>query len=161
MKRKFGLNRHSKTPQAKAMAKLDKSLSVLVRTHYEPMGCFTCPTVRPYKIMDCGHFRRRELKATRFDLRNVGNQCPKCNRFDGGRPYEFARKLDEIWGEGTANEMFEKSREIKQWEVVDLELLNDAVKKGWLVYLQVYEDLEKAREKIKKNLTNLKENLKK
>lgn len=102
MKRHFGLRRHATTPQAKAITKLDTAVSILVREHYQKLGCFTCGRMGEVKDMDCGHFRRREKKSTRFDLRNLGIQCRKCNRFDGGRSYEFAQKLDEIWGKGTA-----------------------------------------------------------
>jgi len=140
--RKFGLRRTANTEQAKAIRKLDIALSKLVREHYQKLGCFTCGRMGEISEMDCGHFRRRELKATRFDLRNMGIQCRKCNRFEGGRPYEFARKINEIWGMGTAEELFLLSSGVKQWHPITLGTLTDAAKKGWLVYLQTYKDLE-------------------
>lgn len=141
MNRSFGLRRAAQTPQAKAIAKLDKALSELVRSHYEPIGCFTCNWVGPWKTGDCGHFRRREKMSTRFHPKNLGLQCKKCNRFDGGRSYEFGLKLDEVWGKGTAERMNVISHSLKNWDVKELEQLTGAAKLGWLPYLQVYEEL--------------------
>lgn len=139
--RKFGLRRTANTEQAKAIEKLDRSFSILIRSHYEPIGCFTCNWAGAWKDADNGHFRRRELKSTRFDPRNCGLQCRKCNRFDGGRSYEFGIMLDKIWGKGTAEKINKKSHETKQWQVGELEQLISAAKIGWLSYLQVYEEL--------------------
>lgn len=142
MNRKFGLRRHADTPQAKAIDKLDKVLSVLVRTHYLLLGCFTCGReMADITEGDCGHFRRRELKSTRFDLRNLGLQCRKCNRFDGGRSFEFGKKLDEIWGTGTADRMYALSQKERRWEIGELEQLGSAARIGWLAYFQTYDEL--------------------
>lgn len=141
MIRKFGLRKAATNPQAKAISKLDKAFSELVRQHYEKLGCFTCGVLHPWKEMDNGHFRRRECKNTRFDPRNVGIQCKKCNRFDGGRSYEMGKKLDELWGEGTAAEMQIKARIAKNWDVKELEQLIGAAKLGWIPYLQLYREI--------------------
>ena len=149
MRRKFGQRRHADTPLAKAIAKLDAVLSVLVRTHYIEIGCFTCGRqMREITEGDCGHFRRRECMSTRFDVRNLGLQCKKCNRFAGGRPYEFGLKLDEIWGNGTARQMFDESRRIKRWEVGELEQLTSAAKIGWLAYAHLYAALSTASRRV-------------
>jgi hypothetical protein len=55
--------------------------------------------------------------------------------------YEMGRKLDEIWGLGTAVRMDRESRIIKQWEIKELEQLKSAAKLGWLPYLQLYAEL--------------------
>jgi len=141
MPRKFGLRRKSITPFAKAVEKLDRAVSNLVRQHYEPLGCFTCNWAGAWKEADCGHFRRRECMSTRFDLRNLGLQSKNCNRFEGGRSYEMAKKLDEIWGKGTAELMERRARTIKQWEIKHLEQLTTAARLGWLPYLQLYNEL--------------------
>lgn len=143
MSRTFGLRRKSVTPQAKAIDKLDRAVSILVRDHYQTLGCFTCGRMVEVKESDCGHFRRRELKNTRFLLSNLGLQCRRCNRFDGGRAYEFSKKIDELWGKGTADRVDKLSRKTKNWDVIDLETLYDAARKGWPVYLQMYDYLTK------------------
>jgi len=79
--------------------------------------------------------------STRFDLRNLGLQSKNCNRFEGGRSYEMAKKLDEIWGKGTAELMERRARTIKQWEIKHLEQLTTAARLGWLPYLQLYNEL--------------------
>jgi hypothetical protein len=141
MKRQFGLHSHATTPFSKAVRNLDDAVSKLVRQHYESLGCFTCPHIATWNNMDCGHFRRRECMNTRFNLYNLGNQCRSCNRFNGGMSYEMGRKLDEIWGLGTAVRMDRESRIIKQWEIKELEQLKSAAKLGWLPYLQLYAEL--------------------
>jgi hypothetical protein len=120
---------------------LDEALSILVRQHYEQLGCFTCGRLIPWRDADCGHFRRREHMSTRFDLRNLGFQCKKCNRFDGGLSYEFGKKLDEIWGPGTAEEMDRLFKHTVQWDVRELEQLRGAAKHSWLAYLTLYSEL--------------------
>lgn len=74
---------------------------------------------------------------TRFDLRNLGLQCKKRNRFEGGRSYEFGVKLDEIWGRGTAALMQKLSRQVKNWINDRLQQLTSAAKIAWLPYPQL------------------------
>lgn len=136
-----GIHRHGSTPQSKAIRYLDEAVSILVRQHYEQLGCFTCGRLIPWKEADCGHFRRRECMSTRFDLRNLGLQCKKCNRFDGGRSYEFGKKLDQVWGIRTADLMELRSYRTVQWEVKELEQLRGAAKHSWLAYLTLYAEL--------------------
>ena len=79
---------------------------------------------------------------TRYNLRNLLPQCKKCNRFQGGKSRLFGKKIDLIWGNGTADEM-ERLSEIKRtWTPEQLNLIASAARKGWLVYLQVYGELE-------------------
>lgn len=129
-----GIHRHGSTPQSIAIRYVDADLSKLVRKHYWQLGCFTCGVFKGWKEMDCGHFRRRERMSTRSDLRNIGEQCPKCNRFDGGRSYEFGKKLDEIWGPGTADLMGRTSRRTVQWDVKELEQLRGATRLACLFH---------------------------
>ncbi len=86
--------------------------------------------------------------ATRFDYKNVGKQCKKCNRFEGGRPYEFGIAIDKRWGEGTAKELHERSREIWQWEIAELDQLTSAAKHSFLAYKTLYDEF--ARKKAQK-----------
>jgi hypothetical protein len=140
MKRKFGLNKHGKSEKQKAVRKLDTALSLLVRSQYKQ--CCTCGRMGE---LDCGHFRRRECMATRFDYRNVAGQCKKDNRFNGGLPYEFGIFIDRTWGEGTAKELFNLSNEIWQWEVSELDQLTSAAKHSWLAYTSLYDELAAKR----------------
>ena len=136
--RKFGINRNGKSELSKAIRKLDIALSGLIRGQ----GIHTCTTCgRQTDDFDCGHFRRRECMATRYDYRNVAPQCKKCNRFEGGRPYEFGLAIDKQWGKGTAQKLYKKSQTIKQWTVKELDQLCGAAKHSFLAYKTVYDEL--------------------
>lgn len=44
-----------------------------------------------------------------------------------GRQYEFGIALDELYGAGTAKEMYKLAKKPKQWKVEELEeIINDA-----------------------------------
>jgi hypothetical protein len=141
MKRKFGLNKYGKSEKQKAVHKLDTALSNLVRSIEG--ACATCG--ERHDTYDCGHFRRRECMATRFDYKNVAKQGVKENRFEGGKPYEFGLYIDKTWGAGTAKKLYKISQKIVQWEVNDLDQLTSAAKMGMNVYRQVYDELAAKR----------------
>jgi len=58
---------------------------------------------------------------TRFCELNVQFQCKACNGFEGGAQYEFAKRLDEEHGEGTADSLVRLSNETKRFSVHELE----------------------------------------
>lgn len=138
MNRKTPLCRKSLNPHAKAIAKLDKAVSVMVRA--QPGGCITCPQMN--EPFDCGHFRWREQMSTRFDYKNLAKQCWSCNRFQGGRPYEFSLHIDKTWGKGTSTKLFKASQKLKQWDDRELDQLASAAKMGFNVYRQLYDSLQ-------------------
>ena len=57
-----------------------------------------------------GHFLSRRFESTRFDEKNVHGQCQKCNRFEYGNQYEHGKRIDEIYGKGTADDLLLKSK---------------------------------------------------
>lgn len=94
----------------KLKKELDKYFSLFIRlraaNEYGMVQCFTCGIVRGYKDgMQNGHFQSRKHLATRFDEENCQVQCIKCNIFDSGQQYLFSLRLDEKYGEGTAEEL--------------------------------------------------------
>lgn len=74
--------------------------------------CATCGVKAHWKDMDAGHFISRNHKATKFDPQNVAPQCKKCNRFLGGRQYEFGLYIDKKYGKGTAEKILIRSRQV-------------------------------------------------
>jgi len=118
---------------AKAKAKLDKIFSQFIRlraVNDEGWGeCFTCGRLRHYKSADAGHFMVRQKMPTRFHELNVQFQCKACNGFEGGAQYEFAKRLDELHGEGTADRLVRLSNETKRFSVHELEDLCKIYKK--------------------------------
>lgn len=64
--------------------------------------CITCPSERPVREMQNGHFVSRRILKLRYDDRNCNVQCPKCNVFNHGELYLYGISLDKKWGDGTA-----------------------------------------------------------
>jgi hypothetical protein len=58
---------------------------------------------------------------TRYDEQNCSAQCVACNMFRGGEQYRFALAIDAKYGEGTAEELQYKARQIQKFSRVDYE----------------------------------------
>ena len=111
---------------SKLKKELDTIFSVFIRlreaNEYGMVQCFTCGVVRGYKDgMQNGHFQSRKHMATRFDTENCQVQCLKCNIFDSGQQYLFSLRLDEKYGEGTAEELEYLARTIHKVSRVEYE----------------------------------------
>lgn len=59
--------------------------------------------------MHCGHWRRRGLQPTRYDERNAGPQCVKCNHFRSGEPERFEEHIRAQYGEKVVEQLRMKS----------------------------------------------------
>jgi hypothetical protein len=77
--------------------KLDKLFSQYIRRSHADAGgtvrCVTCPKLMFWKEADCGHWVKRQHRAVRWDERNVGPQCSRCNHFMGGVQDEFSQHI--------------------------------------------------------------------
>lgn len=97
-----------------AKKKADKYFSKYIRerdTDYRNIGqCITCSEFKSKDKLDCGHFISRRFQATRYDEQNAHAQCSKCNRFENGNQYAHGKAIDKKYGEGTADDIFQKSR---------------------------------------------------
>ena len=111
---------------AKTKAKLDSIFSQFIRlrgSNEEGWGeCFTCGRFRHWKEVDCGHFITRAKLATRWMEENCQFQCKQCN-MNGGQQFVFGKRLDEEYGEGTADRILQESNKTKKWSVPELEEL--------------------------------------
>jgi hypothetical protein len=109
---------------AKTKQKLDSIFSQYIRLrgcNEEGWGeCYTCGRLRHYKEVDCGHFITRAKLNTRWMEENCQFQCKQCN-MNGGQQYVFGKKLDEQYGEGTAERILQLSNKTKKWSVPELE----------------------------------------
>ena len=116
-----GLNTRSKI-----VAALDKEFSIWVRLSpaddYGMVLCYTCGVRKHWKKVDAGHFQTRAKYSTRWDVMNVKAQCKKCNMANGGQQYEFGKKLDQEYGDGTADSVLAKSNQLVKFS--DQELLS-------------------------------------
>jgi len=94
--------------------KADRYFSKFIRerdTDYRNIGqCITCNEWKSKDKLDCGHFISRRFMSTRYDERNAHAQCSKCNRFEHGNQYAHGKAIDEKYGEGTADELYQTSR---------------------------------------------------
>jgi len=106
---------------------LDRVFSLYVRHSNANLDglveCATCPTVKPVKQMQAGHFQSRGKYATRWELKNVQPQCQGCNIWKQGEQYAMSKYLDEKYGEGTADEMVRLSNttvKFTDWELQEM-----------------------------------------
>ena len=110
---------------SKLKKELDKFFSLYIRLRDSENGlcqCITCSKVSYYKSgMQNGHFQSRRFMATRYDEQNCSAQCVACNMFRGGEQYRFALAIDAKYGEGTAEELQYKARQIQKFSRVDYE----------------------------------------
>lgn len=63
--------------------------------------CITCPAIRYYKNMDCGHGIPRQHMATKYAEKNNHAQCKQCNGFEGGKREKYKAAIDKKYGPGT------------------------------------------------------------
>ena len=116
----------SKLSRSKIVKKLDAIFSQYIRLkdadHNGDVTCFTCGKVSHYKKgMQCGHFQSRKHYATRWLEKNVAVQCVGCNMFKAGEQYIFSKQLDEKYGDGTAEELYIKSKETVKFSTDELQ----------------------------------------
>jgi len=115
--------------RSKVVKKLDAVFSEYIRLRNADKNgnvtCFTCGKVEYWKRkgMQAGHFQSRKHYATRWDEINVQVQCSGCNVFKYGEQYKFALNLDKKFGDGTAEELFIKAKEIVKFSTKELETL--------------------------------------
>jgi hypothetical protein len=119
--------------RTKLVSKLDAIFSKYVRKRLVDANgfgvCFTCGKSKHWSEVDAGHFQSRMKMSTRWDERNVQFQCKGCNMTNGGQQYTFGIKLDEVYGEGTAQEILVKSQQILKFSISDLRELIELYKR--------------------------------
>jgi len=110
--------------RTKIVSKLDAIFSKYVRKRLvdaDGFGvCFTCGVSKHWSEVDAGHFQSRMKMSTRWDEMNVQFQCKHCNMTNGGQQYIFGKRLDEVYGEGTADALHRKSQMIHKFSIQDL-----------------------------------------
>jgi hypothetical protein len=74
--------------------------------------CVTCGTLRHWKEITVGHYVSRARISVRWDSRNVGPQCVKCNSYAGGEQFLMRKHLVAVHGEKAVEAM-------EQWALVE------------------------------------------
>ena len=113
-----------KPSRSKIVQKLDTVFSLYIRTKNSKNGVCTCCTCgRKYEIkrIQNGHFMSRKHYSTRWDEKNCAPQCFGCNVGGQGQQFLYAKFIDDTYGEGTADELLQKSREIVKFSTHELE----------------------------------------
>lgn len=72
--------------------------------------CLTCPAIRYYKNMDCGHGIGRQHMSTKYDEKNNHAQCKPCNGFEAGKADRYKEAINKKYGPGTWDMLLMKSR---------------------------------------------------
>jgi hypothetical protein len=109
-----------KKKKLKPITKLKKELDAIFSTYVRLRDCsidgiaicVTCNTSNHYKKLQNGHFMSRRHMSTRFEEQNCAVQCMGCNMYNQGMQYEMSKYLDKKYGEGTAEAMQLKSRQL-------------------------------------------------
>ena len=112
-----------KVKRSTLVKKLDKAFSDFTRSKDSVQGmstCFTCGKVAEWKTMDAGHFQSRGKYSTRWEERNVKPQCKGCNMVNGGQQYVFGKRLDALYGPGSADEVVFQSNQLRKFSSQEL-----------------------------------------
>lgn len=100
--------------QKKLDAIFSKWLRLSSADHAGMVKCYTCPSIKHWKEMQCGHFHSRRYLSLRWYRLNVAPQCPSCNLFNQGAGAEFANSIIRDYGVKTLQELSaEKNKTIK------------------------------------------------
>ena len=110
---------------SKLKKELDKWFSLYIRLRdADDLGfvkCYTSGRYYHYKNIHAGHFMSRKCLSTRWCEINVQPQSIADNLYGQGRQYQFGINLDAQYGEGTAESLQIKSRQIQKFSRVDYE----------------------------------------
>tara|TARA_R110000751_G_scaffold65819_6_gene134537 strand:+ start:1047 stop:1454 length:408 start_codon:yes stop_codon:yes gene_type:complete len=110
---------------SKLKKELDKWFSLYIRLRdADDLGfvkCYTSGRFYHYKNIHAGHFMSRKCLSTRYCDTNVQPQSIADNLFAQGRQYQFGVNLDAQYGDGTAEDLQIKSRQIQKFSRVDYE----------------------------------------
>ena len=114
-------------------AKLWKIFSEFIRLRDSDSNgyglCFTCPTRKFWRDMDCGHGIGRQHKATKYDERNNHIQCRRCNFYGAGEQAIYKEEVEKRYGKGTWDELVLKSRQVCKRGKVEIEVMTEYYKK--------------------------------
>lgn len=83
--------------------------------------CFTCSTIKDYKLMDAGHFFEAGVSPPElyFHPKNVHCQCDSCNRYKSGNKDIYAVRLEMKYGKGIISELHAIKIKQKYWSKLD------------------------------------------
>lgn len=116
--------RKTKASASKDLAKkkADRYFSQYIRLRDSKNGRAVCCTCGVSTIQfDAGHFISRSYESTRYDEQNAHAQCLSCNRFKHGKQFEHSMHIDRVYGAGTADKIYIKSKMLCKRKHADYE----------------------------------------
>ena len=107
-----------------ARAKAWKAFSKYIR--YRDDGqCFTCPVKKHPSEMHAGHFEHlgttKLWLISELDEININCQCVGCNTFNGGRLYDYGKKLESIHGDDIVKRLRHEKEKMHKHSTKELE----------------------------------------
>ena len=115
-----------------AMAAADRWFSRYIRlrdaTESGYVRCCTSGKLMHWKNCDAGHFMSRRFQSTRYDERNCHPQSKQENRFLNGNQIDHQKYINERYGDGVADELFEKSKMMCHRKKHDFEFIAEEYK---------------------------------
>lgn len=85
--------------------------------------CITCPNVRHWTKIDCGHGLPRQHKMTKYNESNNHGQCKHCNGFSGGKREIYKAEVDRRYGLETWDKLEIASRQLCKRSQGDIDLM--------------------------------------
>ena len=82
--------------------------------------CFTCDTVKDWKLQNAGHFKHNKLD---FDEMNINCQCVSCNKYKSGKLDVYFEKLVEKYGIDKVLRLIRLSNKPKKYTIMELEAI--------------------------------------
>lgn len=134
VKRKKPISKKAKKRgvKSKSVASLKKKLWIIfskyVRLRDSDIDgytkCITCDKVLFWKELQGGHFIVQHGNPnTWINEKNVHAQCGQCNVYKHGEQYIYGKAVDNLYGEGTAEELLRLSKIYKEFHIDELEEL--------------------------------------
>jgi len=136
--RSYVKHRPKKRPAKKRRGKKSKSVTLLksklwrIFSKYVRLrdsdesgycACITSGEVMFWKKAQAGHFISRKFTNTLYHEQNVHAQSAYDNCYLSGNQYIYGKRLDEIYGEGTAEKILQLSKEEKRFTIDELEAM--------------------------------------
>lgn len=113
-------------------AKLWKVFSEFIRLRDSDengiVKCFTCNFTNTWNRFDCGHGIPRQHQSTRYDEKNNHSQCKKCNGFEEGEQYIYAKEVDKRYGEGTWEKLMRKKHQVCKRGQLEIDVMTEYYK---------------------------------
>jgi hypothetical protein len=107
--------------------RLDEVFSMYIRLRdsralgFRYFKCISCGKIKPFEMMDCGHYFSRTHMATRFSEDNAHGECSYCNRFCADHLVGYHDNLVKKIGQERYNRLVWQHNEAKHWTDFELE----------------------------------------